>query len=104
MRRGVCKNILYNNAMQLIESGRVKVIDVRDASEIKGKSLPKSINIPVNDLAKRINLVVPNKNDEILVYCSSGSRSIFACQILADLGYSKVYNLYGGFLDENKRY
>ena len=96
MRRGVCKNILYNNAMQLIKNNNVKIIDVRDMNEIDDKKLPNSVNIPVNQLAEEIKDVVPDKNQPILVYCSTVSRSIFACQILADYGYNKVYNLYGG--------
>ena len=30
MKKGVCKNILYSNAIQLIKNNEVKVIDVRD--------------------------------------------------------------------------
>ena len=96
MRRGVCKNILYENAISLIEKNYVTVIDVRDPNEDTNKKLPNSINVSVNCIAKKIHEIVPNKEQPILVYCSTGSRSIFACQILADLGYNKVYNLQGG--------
>ena len=96
MRRGVCKNILHNNAMQLIKNNDVKIIDVRDVNEIDDKVLPNSVNVPVNQLTAKIKDVAPDKNQPIIVYCSTGSRSIFACQILADYGYNKVYNLYGG--------
>lgn len=96
MKKGVCKNILYDNAINLIKNNEVVIIDVREKNEDKTKSLPGSINIPNNEFVNRIKLIVPNKNQPILVYCSSGSRSIFACQILADLGYNKVYNLQGG--------
>lgn len=96
MRRGVCKNILYQNAIELIKNNKVVVVDVRDLDEIKNNILKGSINIPLNDLVSKINKVVPDKNQPILVYCSSGSRSIFACQILANEGYNQIYNLYGG--------
>ena len=96
MRRGVCKNILYNHALELIKDNQVIVIDVRESNEIRNKSLPGSINIPVNNISERIEKIVPDKNQPILVYCSTGSRSVFACQILADYGYNKVYNLQGG--------
>ena len=96
MRRGVCKNILYNNAMQLIKNDDVKIIDVREANEVNDNYLPGSINVPVNELIDGIKQIAPDKNQAILVYCSTGSRSIFACQILVDLGYNRVYNLYGG--------
>ena len=96
MRRGVCKNILFDHAMELIRAGKVIVIDVRNINEDRTKSLPNSINIPVNELTNRIGKIVLNKEQPILVYCATGSRSIFACQILADYGYNTVYNLQGG--------
>lgn len=96
MKRGVCKNILYDNAMNLIKNNNIVIIDVRDFNEKKEISLPGSINIPINELTSKIKEIVPDRNQIILVYCSSGSRSIFACQILADFGYNKVYNLQGG--------
>jgi len=96
MKRGVCKNILYDHAMDLISTKKVVVIDVREKEEGKEHSLKGSINVPVSELVKRIREIVPDRNQPILVYCSTGSRSIFACQILADFGYKSVYNLQGG--------
>lgn len=96
MKRGVCKNILYDHAMELIHQQQLVVIDVREKNEMSGNSLPGSVNIPVSDLVRRIREVVPDRKQPILVYCSTGSRSIFACQILADFGYQRVYNLQGG--------
>lgn len=101
MKRGVCKNILYNNAMQLIKNNDVRVIDVREKDELKGNILKESINIPISELSTKIRQIEPNRDKSILVYCSTGSRSIFACQILADLGYRKVYNLQGGIAQKN---
>lgn len=96
MKRGVCKNILPSRAFELIKTGKVVVIDVREEKERKEKKIEGSINIPLNQLPQRIREVVPERQQPILVYCSTGSRSIFACQILADLGYGSVYNLQGG--------
>ena len=97
MKRGVCKNILFNHAMKLIKDKKVIVIDVREKNESScNQTLEGSINIPISELVKRIREVVPNREQPILVYCATGSRSIFACQILADFGYTMVYNLQGG--------
>ena len=96
MRRGVCKNILYSNALELIKNNKVVIIDVRENNELSSGVIKGSINIPFNELNERISSVVPNKDQPILVYCSTGSRSIFACQLLANQGYNKIYNLYGG--------
>ena len=40
--------------------------------------------------------IIKNKNIEIVLYCSSGYRSIKAYKKLKKLGYNKIYNLYGG--------
>lgn len=103
MRRGVCKNILFDSAMNLINNYNVIVIDVRDEREAVNSpsKLPGSINIPISQLTAKIASIVPNKDTPIIVYCSTGSRSIFACQILADYGYNRVYNLYGGTRNYN---
>jgi len=37
-----------------------------------------------------------NPDDEILLYCRTGSRSATAARILNENGYHKVYNMLGG--------
>ncbi|MEZ4987667.1 MAG: rhodanese-like domain-containing protein [Saprospiraceae bacterium] len=32
-----------------------------------------------------------------MVYCRSGRRSVTACNTMADAGFSKLYNLLGGY-------
>ena len=96
MKRGVCKNVLFDHAMKLIDENKVIVIDVREKEERNDNVLEGSIHIPISELVKSIREIVPNRNQAILVYCATGSRSIFACHILVDFGYTKVYNLQGG--------
>ena len=97
MRRGACKNILYQHALELVKNGKVIVLDVREKEDIANQRvLENSIHVPINELPKRIREIIPNREQPILVYCATGSRSIFACQILADMGYQVVYNLQGG--------
>lgn len=96
MQRGVCKNILYSHAMNLIQREPTIVIDVRDTVLPGQRQLPGSIHIPARELSQRIRSVAPDRNQPILVYCASGSHSVYACQVLADYGYQRVYNLAGG--------
>ncbi len=96
MRRGVCKNILYQSAIELIKSGQASVIDVREKNETKTKTLEGCIEIPMEELQRTVRSKVPSLERPIIVFCSSGSKSIFACQILAEMGYKRVYNLYKG--------
>jgi parallel beta-helix repeat protein len=70
------------------------ILDVRDQSEYDSGHIRNSKLIPVSELATRLNEL--SKTDEILVYCMAGGRSVTASQILADNGFSHVYNMLGG--------
>ena len=74
----------------------VYLIDVRSGQEYEEGHLNGAINIPLFNIEKEIGNVVRNKNDIIILYCSSGNRSKEAKMILENLGYQEVYNLKGG--------
>jgi phage shock protein E len=67
-------------------------IDVRTAEEFAQGHLEGAVNIPHDEIGKRIAKLVPDKNAEIHLYCRSGRRSGLARQTLIDLGYTKVIN------------
>lgn len=73
----------------------VHLIDVRTKEEYKKGHLPGAVNVCVNDMAQKIDSVVPNKEETIYVYCQSGSRSRIAQRLLLDRGYKKVENVGG---------
>ena len=73
------------------------ILDVRTKEELTGK-LPKiksAINIPLQELEKRIDELKPYKNRNIAVICRSGHRSSKAYVILKKQGYN-VENVLGG--------
>ena len=74
------------------------LLDVRNQGEYEEKHIPGSILIPADELEKRAEAELIDKNTDIIVYCGSGKRSTTASNILAGLGYGKVYNL-GGIID-----
>ena len=96
MKRGTCRNISLLNAQKLLETKKIYIIDVRDKEEFFANNIKKSVNIPVANIKRDIKKVVKNKNEKIIVYCSTGVRSVVACQILADMGYKNVYNISTG--------
>ncbi len=73
------------------------VIDVREADENAQGYVPGAVFIPRTFLELRIEDEVKDKDRDVVVYCASGTRSLFAAKALADLGYSNVINLDGGF-------
>ncbi len=85
-------------AISLINNEKTVLLDVREMSEIKDGVLNESVHIPFSDLNKRLSELDKYKDDAVLVYCRSGSRSGSVCRTLSGRGFDKVYNLSGGIL------
>jgi molybdopterin/thiamine biosynthesis adenylyltransferase/rhodanese-related sulfurtransferase len=75
------------------------LLDVREPDEWQEGHLPGAVHVPRGNLESRIEALLPDRDREIIVYCASGNRSAFAAKTLADLGYERVLNLAGGFVD-----
>ena len=72
------------------------LIDVRSNQEYREGHLQGAINIPDFEIAKRVQKEIPKKNQLIILYCQYGGRSQNAITIMKKLGYTNIYNLYGG--------
>ena len=81
------------------------LLDVRspgehyDTSQFAGLNighLKGAKNISVNDLGKRLSELQAYKDKPVFVYCSHSQRSRRASKMLADSGFSKVFNINGG--------
>jgi len=83
---------------RLETDGDIVLLDVRTVEEYDSGHIPGSILIPLDILEQEIEGVLPDKNQEIIVYCRSGRRSKNAVNTLITMGYKNVYDL-GGILD-----
>lgn len=79
------------------ESGYV-IVDVRTPEEYKSGHIPDAMNIPNDDIGNVELDAIPDKEQLILLYCRSGTRSQDAASKLAEMGYTKVVN-FGGISD-----
>lgn len=76
------------------DEDNVTILDVRTAEEFKKDGrLAGAKLIPVDQLAK--NLEMLKKSKKILVYCRSGSRSVYASRVLEKNGFTPI-NMNGG--------
>jgi len=75
---------------------RPYMLDVREPFERDICKLTDDKSIPLKELPNRIAEL--NKDQEIVVYCRSGGRSMQACQYLEENGFKNVINLTGGVL------
>ncbi len=76
------------------------IVDVRTPEEFAGEHLPIAINIPLDQVAQRIN-EFKEMPKPIVAYCRSGNRSGMAVSILKQNGINDALN--GGGLDDLKQ-
>ncbi|WP_295123360.1 cyclophilin-like fold protein [Ruminococcus sp.] len=84
-------------AMMTKNDGHV-IVDVRNTDEYAEGHIPGAICVPVESIKDTPPAELPDKTQNILVYCRSGRRSKEAAKKLADLGYENVYE-FGGIID-----
>ncbi len=72
------------------------IIDVRSSQEYNEGHLLGAINIPYYEIRKKVNSIIKDKGQEIVVYCQEGVRSKQAYKILKKLKYDNVFSLYRG--------
>lgn len=92
--RGFVKNFRWYELEDLLKRDDTVLIDVRTSDENELGVIPESVNIPVDDLRKKLSTLDASKT--YLVYCQVGQRGYVAARILADAGF-KVMNLDGGY-------
>ena len=44
------------------------------------------------------------KNEEVIIHCRSGQRSMMACMVLDQMGFTNSVNVTGGILEWQKRF
>ena len=81
------------NIMQTEEN--YVILDVRTAQECASGHIPGAALLPNETIGTEDILLLPDKDQLILVYCRSGNRSKQAAEKLAQLGYTNIVE-FGG--------
>ena len=78
---------------------QIKIIDVRTPKEFNQGHIENAININFksSNFIKSISKL--NKDTSFLIYCKSGNRSGKAAKIFDSIGFYKIYNLKGGYIN-----
>jgi rhodanese-related sulfurtransferase len=72
-------------AAQELENARW--VDIRESDEWQEGHLPGAVHVPRGHLESRIEGVVPDRSQPIVLYCAAANRSAFAAKTLEELGY-----------------
>jgi len=81
---------------KMTETG-VVVLDVRTPEEIAGGKVEGATELDFRSPGFAAQLDKLDKSKTYLVYCRSGNRSGKACQLMTEKGFTKLYNLAGGY-------
>jgi len=75
----------------------VILLDVRDLEEFNAGHLPKAVHISRGMLEFKVGEILPDKDANIVVYCSIDARSALATAVMQEMGYTNVKNMLGAF-------
>ena len=68
------------------------LVDVRSTGEFAGGHIEGAVNIPLDQFVQKYASSLPNKTQQIILYCQSGGRSGQAVQFLKQQQYTQVIN------------
>ena len=91
---GKVKNFHWHDVETLPQDGSVILLDTRTASEYEKGHINGFINIPLDELRRRLHEL--DKSKKVYITCQIGLRGYIAARILSQNGFD-VYNLSGGF-------
>ena len=93
------QQITQDEAKKIMDSGDdFIVLDVREQDEFEQGHIEGAMLMPYMEIYEKAEEIIPDKDEQILVYCRSGRRSKIASQSLAELGYTNVKE-FGGIID-----
>jgi rhodanese-related sulfurtransferase len=80
---------------EIAGSGEVELIDVRQADEFEAGHIAGARHIELGELPSRAAEI--NRDQKVVFYCRSGTRSAMATDAFAEAGYD-VHNMTGGLI------
>ena len=73
----------------------ITFLDVRDLHEVNAAKIPGTIHVSRGNLETKIEAQLP-REAHVIVYCANGNRSVFAADLLQQMGYQDVASMSGG--------
>ena len=73
----------------------IALLDVRDLHEVNAAKIPGTLHISRGNLETKIEAQLP-REAHVIIYCASGNRSVFAADLLQQMGYTNVASMSSG--------
>ena len=95
--RSRVREVSVDEARRKLESGKAKLIDVREDSEWAAGHARGAQHMGKGVIERDIEQRVPDKNAELILYCGGGFRSTLSADNIQKMGYTNVLSLEGGW-------
>jgi sulfur-carrier protein adenylyltransferase/sulfurtransferase len=95
--RSRISEVLPAQAVEMLKEPGTVALDVREPDEYEQGALKGAVHIPRGFLEIQVAGRVPDRATPLVAYCAGGVRSAFAADTLAQLGYTNVVSMTGGF-------
>jgi rhodanese-related sulfurtransferase len=93
------ENISVEELKMRMDSGeRIHLIDVREPAEYEEFNIG-GLLLPLGKIqTMQVDEIEGWKDEEVIIHCRSGQRSMMACLFLETLGFKNTKNLTGGMV------
>ena len=76
---------------------QAKLVDVREDHEWNDAHAAGSIHLGKGIIERDVEVTIPDKATEVILYCGGGYRSALAAYALQKMGYTNVFSMAGGW-------
>ncbi|UNM95103.1 rhodanese-like domain-containing protein [Ignatzschineria rhizosphaerae] len=87
----------YLTHIQDLPKSELQLIDVRTPAEYSDGTILEAVNIDYLDPSFSESIQVLDKSKPVYLFCRSGNRSQKAAAIMAEMGFSEIYDLKEGY-------
>ena len=74
----------------------VILLDVREKDEVRTGYINGAISVPRGFLEMQVTGQIPDRDQDVVVYCAGGVRSLLAARVMREMGYQHVSSMAGG--------
>jgi rhodanese-related sulfurtransferase len=91
------REVSVSETQRKLETARARVIDVREDSEWAASRIRGAEHMGRGVIERDIEVRVPDKGAELILYCGGGFRSALSADSLQKMGYTNVSSMAGGW-------
>ncbi len=91
------REVSVAETLHAVNGGSARLIDVREESEWEAGHAKGADHLGKGIIERDIEKVVPDKDEELILYCGGGYRAALAADALQKMGYTNVASMAGGW-------